>query len=172
MEWNFGNARPDYSSPGLIKIPAAPAPLSALVGNRRRADLLVVPWATGMASAVNRHPFTTAPVNVKTGAPVNWYKLPVINHRFPKFATALGCAAGRGKKRKCGSTPPFYCLPARPAASGQARGTDAGGSVTKVPCARTREICVHREREREREQETASLSFMCAMDNGDTSLSF
>jgi hypothetical protein len=30
------------------------------------------------------------PVNLRTGEQVNWYRLPVINKRFPEFAAALG----------------------------------------------------------------------------------
>jgi hypothetical protein len=31
-----------------------------------------------------------SPINVKTGEGVNWYRLPVMNRRFPAFAKALG----------------------------------------------------------------------------------
>jgi hypothetical protein len=37
------------------------------------------------------------PINVKTGEPVNWYRLPVINDRFPKFAAALGWLPSPGQ---------------------------------------------------------------------------
>jgi hypothetical protein len=30
------------------------------------------------------------PTNAKTGEPINWFKLPVVNRRFPKFAKAFG----------------------------------------------------------------------------------
>ena len=30
------------------------------------------------------------PINDRTGAPLNWYSLPVLNLRFPQFAKALG----------------------------------------------------------------------------------
>jgi hypothetical protein len=30
------------------------------------------------------------PIHVETGEPLNWFKLPVINSRYPKFARALG----------------------------------------------------------------------------------
>jgi hypothetical protein len=41
--------------------------------------------------------FYRTPVKVKTGEPVNWYKLPVINNRFPKFAAALGWLPSPGQ---------------------------------------------------------------------------
>jgi hypothetical protein len=37
------------------------------------------------------------PVNVRTGEQVNWYKLPVINDRFPEFAAALGWLPAPGQ---------------------------------------------------------------------------
>jgi hypothetical protein len=30
------------------------------------------------------------PTNAKTGEAMNWFKLPVVNRRFPKFAKAFG----------------------------------------------------------------------------------
>jgi hypothetical protein len=37
------------------------------------------------------------PVNVRTGMQINWYKLPVINKRFPEFAAALGWLPAPGQ---------------------------------------------------------------------------
>jgi hypothetical protein len=34
--------------------------------------------------------FWTLPVDTKTGGPLNWWRLPVRNTRFPEFAKALG----------------------------------------------------------------------------------
>jgi hypothetical protein len=41
--------------------------------------------------------FYRAPINVRTGEPVNWYRLPIINNRFPKFAAALGWLPSPGQ---------------------------------------------------------------------------
>jgi hypothetical protein len=37
------------------------------------------------------------PINVRTGQQINWYKLPVINNRFPEFAAALGWLPAPGQ---------------------------------------------------------------------------
>jgi hypothetical protein len=37
------------------------------------------------------------PVSVRTGDHINWYRLPVINDRFPKFAAALGWLPAPGQ---------------------------------------------------------------------------
>lgn len=37
------------------------------------------------------------PISVRTGKAVNWYRLPVINDRFPKFAAALGWLPSPGQ---------------------------------------------------------------------------
>jgi hypothetical protein len=34
--------------------------------------------------------FYPSVTNLKTGEPINWFKLPVRNERFPEFAKALG----------------------------------------------------------------------------------
>jgi hypothetical protein len=37
------------------------------------------------------------PINVRTGNLINWYRLPVINNRFPEFAAALGWLPAPGQ---------------------------------------------------------------------------
>jgi hypothetical protein len=44
-----------------------------------------VPWATAAISSR-----FSQPVNARTGEPLNWYRLPVCNARFSKFAAARG----------------------------------------------------------------------------------
>jgi hypothetical protein len=38
------------------------------------------------------------PINAKTGACLNWYRLPVINSRFPEFGDALGWLPSPGQQ--------------------------------------------------------------------------
>lgn len=38
----------------------------------------------------NFNSYFHTPVDLKTGEELNWFHLPVINHRFPQFAKALG----------------------------------------------------------------------------------
>jgi hypothetical protein len=43
-----------------------------------------IPWDEDVRT------FYHTPINVKTGEPLNWFKLSVINSRFPEFGEALG----------------------------------------------------------------------------------
>jgi hypothetical protein len=51
------------------------------------------PWHDGE----NVLMFYRTPISVRTGEPINWYRLPVINRRFPKFAAALGWLPSPGQ---------------------------------------------------------------------------
>jgi hypothetical protein len=61
-------------------------------GEHSGFDSETAPCLANISSfGLDEHCLTFYPkiINLKTGEPINWFKLPVRNYRFPKFAEAL-----------------------------------------------------------------------------------